>query len=251
MFEAKINNRILKVSLEAITAVVDEGKLRITEEGLKLRATDPANVAMISFVIQRDAFDDFRFSVESEGDTEIEICIDFRKLVNILGIGAREDVVLKLDEHAQELYTRMGSLDYTLSLLAPSSLRKEPKVSELEFPAKVIIETEGFRRIIRAAERIGETIVIGVDGEEFYMEAKGEMDKLRLGLGKEQLIELTPETVSSLYSLEYLSSMSKGMSHTENITLNMGNDHPLQIDFTLAECKVKVRYLLAPRIESQ
>jgi len=251
MFEAKIDASTLRACVETITAIVDEGKLRITEEGLKLRAVDPANVAMISFVLQRDAFDDFRFSVESEGDTEIEIGMDFMKLIGILGIGGREDVELKLDENAQKLYTRMGSLDYTLSLLDPSSLRKEPKVPELEFPAKVIIETEEFRRTIRAAEKIGENIVLGVDGEEFYMEAEGEMDKLRLGLGKEQLIDLTPETVSSSYALEYISSMSKGMSHTENITLNLGKNYPLQMDFALAEGKVKVSYLLAPRIESE
>jgi proliferating cell nuclear antigen len=251
MFEAKIDASTLRACVETITAIVDEGKLRITEEGLKLRAVDPANVAMISFVLQRDAFDDFRFSIESEGDTEIEIGMDFMKLIGILGIGGREDVELKLDENAQKLYTRMGSLDYTLSLLDPSSLRKEPKVPELEFPAKVIIETEEFRRTIRAAEKIGENIVLGVDGEEFYMEAEGEMDKLRLGLGKEQLIDLTPETVSSLYSLEYISSMSKGISHAENITLNLGKNYPLQMDFALAEGKVKVSYLLAPRIESE
>jgi len=251
MFEAKIDASTLRACVETITAIVDEGKLRITEEGLKLRAVDPANVAMISFVLQRDAFDDFQFSVESEGDTEIEIGMDFMKLIGILGIGGREDVELKLDENAQKLYTRMGSLDYTLSLLDPSSLRKEPKVPELEFPAKVIIETEEFRRTIRAAEKIGENIVLGVDGEEFYMEAEGEMDKLRLGLSKEQLIDLTPETVSSLYSLEYISSMSKGISHAENITLNLGKNYPLQMDFALAEGKVKVSYLLAPRIESE
>ncbi len=251
MFEAKIDASTLRACVETITAIVDEGKLRITEEGFKLRAVDPANVAMISFVLQRDAFDDFRFSVESEGDTELEIGMDFMKLIGILGIGGREDVELKLDENAQKLYTRMGSLDYTLSLLDPSSLRKEPKVPELEFPAKVIIETEEFRRTIRAAEKIGENIVLGVDGEEFYMEAEGEMDKLRLGLSKEQLIDLTPETVSSLYSLEYISSMSKGMSHAENITLNLGKNYPLQVDFALAEGKVKVSYLLAPRIESE
>ena len=251
MFEAKIDASTLRACVETITAIVDEGKLRITAEGLKLRAVDPANVAMISFVLQRDAFDDFQFSVESEGDTEIEIGMDFMKLIGILGIGGREDVELKLDENAQKLYTRMGSLDYTLSLLDPSSLRKEPKVPELEFPAKVIIETEEFRRTIRAAEKIGENIVLGVDGEEFYMEAEGEMDKLRLGLSKEQLIDLTPETVSSLYSLEYISSMSKGISHAENITLNLGKNYPLQMDFALAEGKVKVSYLLAPRIESE
>ena len=263
MFEAKIDANVLRECIEAITAIVDEGRLRIAEDGFKLRAVDPANVAMISFELQSDAFDDFRFAAkeaesgaETEAETteskaETEIGIDFVKLLGILGIGGREEVELELDEHAQKLFTRMGSLAYTISLLDPSSLRKEPKVPELEFPVQVIIETEEFRRTIRAAEKIGDHIMLGVDGEVFYMEAEGEMDKLRLGLRKEQLIHLTPGTLHSLYSLDYISAMSKGMSHAENITLNLGKDYPLQMEFEVAEGKGKVSYLLAPRIESE
>ncbi|MBA5942469.1 MAG: DNA polymerase sliding clamp [Methanophagales archaeon] len=268
MFEAKIDANVLRESIETITAVVDEGKLRITEEGLKLRAVDPANVAMVSFELQRDAFDDYRFEreskseskseseVEAAGDTPealeaIEVGIDFVKLLGILGIGGREEVNLRLDGRAQKLFTRMGSLAYTISLLDTASLRKEPKVPELEFPVQVIIEIEEFRRTVRAAERIGDHIVLGVDGEEFYMAVEGEMDKLRLTLRKEQLIHLTPGTLHSLYSLDYIAAMSKGMSRADNITLNLGKDYPLQIDFEVADGKGKVSYLLAPRIESE
>ena len=258
MFEAKVDASMLRECIESITAIVDEGKLIIVEEGLKLRAVDPANVAMVSFELQSDAFDEFRFAAKeteteagAESKAETEIGIDFVKLLAILGIGGKEEVELKLDERAQKMFTRMGSLAYTLSLLDPSSLRKEPKVPELEFPVQVIIEMEEFRRTIRAAEKIGDHILLGVDGEEFYMEAEGEMDKLRLGLQKEQLIHLTPGTVHSLYSLDYISAMSKGMSHAENITLNLGNDYPLQIEFEVAEGKGRVSYLLAPRIESE
>jgi proliferating cell nuclear antigen len=260
MFEAKIDSSVLKECIESITAIVDEGRLKITENGLKLSAVDPANVAMVSFELQRDAFDVFQFGAkktessaeaETELKNEIAIGIDFVKLFGILGIGGREEIALELDEHAQKLFTKMGSLAYTISLLDPSSLRKEPKVPELEFPVQVIIETEEFRRTIRAAEKIGDHIMLGVDGELFYMEAEGEMDKLRLGLRKEQLIHLTPGTLHSLYSLDYISAMSKGMSHAENITLNLGKDYPLQIDFEVADGKGSVSYLLAPRIESE
>ena len=261
MFEAKIDSSVLRECIESLTAIVDEGKLRMTESVLKLRAVDPANVAMVSFELQRDAFDDFRFEVtesgaeaDTEGESqkdEIEIGIDFVKLLAILGIGGKEVVELKLDEHAQKLATRMGGLAYTVSLLDTSSLRKEPKVPELDFPVQVIIETEEFRRTIRAAEKVGDHIILGVDGELFYMEVEGEMDKLRLGLRKDQLIHLTPGTVHSLYSLDYISAMSKGMSHAENITLNLGKDYPLRIDFEVADGKGKVSYLLAPRIENE
>jgi proliferating cell nuclear antigen len=262
MFKAKIDLRVLRECMETLTAIVDEGKFRLTESGLKVRAVDPANVAMVSFELQRDAFDLFQFATEdpsSEVDTEveselkakneIEIGMDFVKFLGILGIGGRDEVELELDEHAQKLFIRMGSLAYTLSLLDPSSLRKTPKVPELELPVQINIETNIFRRTIRAAERIGDHIVLGVDGEVFYMETNGDTDKLRLELSKDQLIQQTPGTVHSLYSLGFLSAISKGVSHVENIMLNLGKDYPLLLDFEVAEGKGKVSYLLAPRLE--
>ena len=249
MFEAEIDAGVLKECIEAIIAVVDEGKLRISAEGLNLRAVDPSNVAMVTFQLQNDAFDDYRFS-NGDGEGEgLEIGMDFQKLLGILGIGGREQVRLSIDEQAQKLYTRMGSLAYTVNLLEPSSLRKEPKVPELEFPVQVVMDIEDFRRTIRAAEKVGEHILLGVEGDEFYMEVEGEMDKLRLGLRKEQLIHLTPGTLHSLFTLDYIAAMSKGMSHAENVTLNLGKDYPLQIEFEVAGGKGKVSYLLAPRVE--
>ncbi|PXF52404.1 MAG: DNA polymerase sliding clamp [Candidatus Methanophagaceae archaeon] len=249
MFEAEIDAGVLKECIEAITAVVDEGKLRISAEGLNLRAVDPSNVAMVTFQLQNDAFDDYRFSNEDGEGEGLEIGMDFQKLLGILGIGGREQVRLSIDEQAQKLYTRMGSLAYTVNLLEPSSLRKEPKVPELEFPVQVVMDIEDFRRTIRAAEKVGEHILLGVEGDEFYMEVEGEMDKLRLGLKKEQLIHLTPGTLHSLFTLDYIAAMSKGMSHAETVTLNLGKDYPLQIEFEVAGGKGKVSYLLAPRVE--
>ena len=249
MFEAEIDAGVLKECIEAITAVVDEGKLRISAEGLNLRAVDPSNVAMVTFQLQNDAFDDYRFSNEDGEGEGLEIGMDFQKLLGILGIGGREQVRLSIDEQAQKLYTRMGSLAYTVNLLEPSSLRKEPKVTELEFPVQVVMDIEDFRRTIRAAEKVGEHILLGVEGDEFYMEVEGEMDKLRLGLKKEQLIHLTPGTLHSLFTLDYIAAMSKGMSHAETVTLNLGKDYPLQIEFEVAGGKGKVSYLLAPRVE--
>ncbi len=247
MFEAEIDAGLLKECVEAIVAVVDEGKVRISDEDLNLRAVDPSNVAMVTFQLQRDAFDVYRFS---NGDgAELEMGIDFPKLGGILGIGGREQVRLSVDDNVQKLNVQMGSLTYTVNLLDPSSLRKEPKVPELEFPVQVVIDTEEFRRTIRAAEKIGEHILFGVEGDEFYMEVEGEMDKLRLGMRKEQLIHLTPGTLHSLFTLDYISAMSKGMGHVDHITLNLGKNYPLQIEFEIADGKGKVSYLLAPRVE--
>ncbi|MHC1635357.1 MAG: DNA polymerase sliding clamp, partial [Candidatus Methanospirareceae archaeon] len=206
MFKAKIDVGVLRECIEAITAVVDEGVLRISKEGLRLKAVDPANVAMVAFELQRDAFDPYIF----ENEMEVEIGVDFTKMLSIFGIGGRGEVELELDEEKHNLSIRMGSLSYTMSLIEPSAMRGEPKVPDLEFPVQIIVSAEEFRRAIKAAEKIGEHILLGVDGEVFYMEAEGETDKVRLELRREQLLYMTPGTLHSLYSLDYVSAMSKG-----------------------------------------
>lgn len=243
----RISASTMKECIDAITAVVDEGRLKISEEGFRLRAVDPANVAMVSFELSSDAFEEFEF----EEEEELEVGIDFVKLSSIIDMGKGETAELEFDTEKHKLYTKLGSLAYTISLLDPSTIRKEPKVPELDLPVQVVIEADVFRRAIRAAEKIGDHILLGVDGDVFYMETESDTDKVRFELGKEQLIDIIPGVVRSMYSLEYLSAMSKGLSKADHITLSIGKDYPLRIDFELADGYAHVSYLLAPRIEAE
>ncbi|MCD6138274.1 MAG: DNA polymerase sliding clamp, partial [Deltaproteobacteria bacterium] len=43
----RIDASILRECVDAILAVVDEARLKISEEGWKVRAVDPANVALV------------------------------------------------------------------------------------------------------------------------------------------------------------------------------------------------------------
>ena len=253
MFKAKIDANALREYLELITAVVDEGKLKITENGIELKAVDASNVAMVAFELPNDAFNEFQLNTKEKIDTETviekEIGLDFEKLLSIFGVGGNNEVELELDDDKQKLHAKMGNLAYTISLLDPVSLRKEPRVPELDLSAQVVIETGELRRALRAMERISDHVMFGITEETFYMETYGETDKLKMELTKEQLINLKGKKLNSLYSIEYIVAMSKGMSHVENITLNFDKDMPLRMESEIAEGKGKVSYLLAPRIE--
>ena len=254
MFKARIDANTLREYLELATAVIDDGILKITENGIKLKAVDPSNVAMVSLELSSDAFSEFQLNAEESTEPEEEIMekqvgLDFEKLLSIFAIGGGDEIELKLDNEKQKLLAKMGNLDYSISLLDLASLRKEPRVPELDYEAQVVIETGEFRRTLRAMERISDYVMLGVTEDMFYMETYGETDKLRMELLKEQLISFKPKNAKTLFSTEYIVAMSKGMSHAKNVTLNLGKDYPLQMDAEIAEGKGKVSYLLAPRIE--
>ena len=243
MFKAQIDVEVLEECVEAIVGVVDEAVLNIAIDGLEVRAVDPANVAMVSLKLQSSIFDSFEFEAP-KGEDRLKIGVGFANLLGLLKLWERKSVKLELDEKAETLFIKSDCFDCSNSLIEPSALRRVPKTPQITYLIQTHIEAERFINAIRAQERVDDTVYIGVKGEELYMWAEGEGNKLKIALGK--LSDIRDRCSS--YSLDYLSAMCKGM-HTDMITLFTGyNNTPLQIDFNIAHGKGKVSYLLAPRL---
>jgi len=245
MFKAVINAEVLRDSIEAISTLVDEAKLRLSKDGISIKAVDPANVAMISFDLHPDAFDVYEC-------TDGEIGLNLETLMDILTMTERSDKIeLKLDPEAHNLLLTMGGLAYTLSLIDLSAMRKEPKVPSLELPAKVKLKGSDLRLAIKAAEKVSDHLALGVDGSTFFMEAESDTNRVKFQLTKDELVDLNASgPARSLFSLDYLSDMSKAISKANEVTVQLGKDYPVKINFSVAGGKGKVEYLLAPRIES-
>jgi proliferating cell nuclear antigen len=133
MFKATIDADVLKTAIETLSVLVDEARFRISPEGIVVRAVDPANVAMVSFDLSSDAFDEFNAD-------DSEIGMDLSKINDIFGVaGKDEKVVMELDEMSQKMSLQLGGLSYTLALLDPSTIRAEPRIPQLELPAEVVL----------------------------------------------------------------------------------------------------------------
>ena len=82
------------------------------------------------------------------------------------------------------------------------------------------------------------------------MEAKGDIDSLKLKIPGIELLGMKPGEARSLFSLDYLKNMSKAIGKSNEVTLELGIDHPLMANFKLGR-SLEVSYLLAPRIEKE
>ncbi len=244
LFKAVINAEILQDAIKAISAIIDESRFEISSDRLLARAVDPANAAMVSLELSGDAFGSM------EG-TECEIGIDLSRFSEILGMADRGgEIELELDPNTHKLDIAMGGFSYKLSLLDPSTLRKAPTVPTLDLPAEVTISGAVFRRMIKAAEMVSDHMTMGVHDGVFFMEATGDTDHVSMDLTGSDLISIVPAEVRSLYSLDYLSDISKGVGSAGEVVINLGRDLPASIRFELANGDCTVKYVLAPRIES-
>jgi proliferating cell nuclear antigen len=245
MFKATIEAHKLIECVDALRTLVIEAKFVLTPAGVSVNAVDPANVAMVSLDLPSAAFSSYEA-------TEAELGIDLRKLGDILDMAAKDEALgLELDEAQHRLVVRMRRLAYTISLLDPSSIRKSPKMPNQQLPGLAVIHGDNFKRGMKAADKVSNYVSVGILGDTFFIEGTGDVDNVKFELKREQMLELRSSDVKALFSLDYLSDISKIAGKSERVSIELVNDLPVRISHGIADGEGGVVYVTAPRVESE
>jgi proliferating cell nuclear antigen len=123
------------------------------------------------------------------------------------------------------------------------------KIPNLQFPARIELLSDDLLLGIRAAQSVSDYVVLTANNDSFELSA-GTQEEINQKFSRDQLLSLDCKSKArSLFSLDYLSSLAKGMRSGEKLTLFLGNDYPVRIEFEILEANGSVAYLLAPRTE--
>ena len=245
MFNAKVKSEVLKGVIDVTSPLVNEVKFNINSKGISLRAVDPAHVAMVDFEIKKDAFDEFKAD-------EMEMGLDMDKFASIMRLSGSGDTVnLEYDEESNRLIVKIGNLVRRMGLIDTAGM-PDPKMPNLNLPGKVVIKASELTQGVRASEAVSDHLALTVNKDDFELFAEGDTDTVNLKLPKDLLVELNAKSkCKSLFSIDYFSNMIKPISGENPVTIMIGNDNPIRVEFSIADKKGHVTYLLAPRIESE
>jgi proliferating cell nuclear antigen len=246
MFEAIASASTLGDALDSVSVLVDECKIRLNEDGLAIRAVDPANVGMVDLDLEAGAFE----SYDADGGV---IGVNLARLEDIASMANADDLVhLELDEETRKLHIQMDGLSYTLALIDPDSIRQEPDIPDLDLSAEIVVEGAQLSRGVTAADMVSDHIRLRVDpdDEAFLVEAQGDTDDVDLELSREDLIDLKAGGADSLFSLDYLKDMNKAIASDAEVTIELGEEFPVKLHYGFGEGLGNVTYMLAPRIQS-
>ena len=245
MFNAKVKSEVLKGIIDVTSPLVNEAKFNITPKGISLRAVDPAHVAMVDLQINDKAFEEYKA-------TNMEIGIDMDKLGGIMRLSSAGDMVsLEYDEDTNRLIVKIGNLVRRMGLIDTAGM-PDPKMPNLNLPAKVVLKASELTQGVRASEAVSDHLALTVNKDNFGLFAEGDTDTVNLKLPKDLVVDLkTASKCKSLFSIDYFSNMIKPVRGEDPITIMIGNDNPIKVEFDIAEKKGHVTYLLAPRIESE
>jgi proliferating cell nuclear antigen len=248
MFEVIFDNaKIFKDCVDSLVTLIDEGEFNFTKEGIKLRATDPSQIAMVDFDYPKAALEKYEVPNEQKIGLNLE---DLSKVTSRIRPG--EKLIMRMDKTGSRLelvFKGKTTRRFNLPLLDASGT--SPKLPKIDYDAKIKINGSILKEGLKDASLISPHVVLKADKEGFEISATGDKGEVLIEAKKDDdvLLEHTVNAESrAMYPLEYLNDLLKAVENESVVTLDIKSDHPLRIEYPISQATVV--YYLAPRIES-
>jgi len=228
-------------SIELISDLVLEVRVKISEFGLSVVAIDPGNISMVSLRIPKTAFKEFESGEEILG-------VNLDQLKKILKrCGKTGSLILEKKENNLEIKIQ-DKINRTFNLNLIEVEREDKEFPDhLEFSSKVTIDSGDLVEAVEDSLVVSDACSFIIDDKKFIIEAK-ETNSSRTEFSADE-VEIEAENCHSRYSLEYLQKFTKAGKQFPKAILKFAEDHPLRMDFVSEH--LSLSFLLAPRVETE
>jgi len=236
------NPKLFSEIISIISELVLEVRIKVSLEGLKIIAIDPANVAMISFKLPNTAFS--QYEIEKE---EI-LGVSLESLKSVLR-RVKSGSVLTLTRHENELNLQVMDRikrEFNLALIEIEGEEKELPV--LDFTSKIEMTSIDFAEAIEDSTVVADSCTFISESDKFTIKAKGSLNSFKSEYTSDE-IKIKAEEATSKYSLEYLQKMIKATKLTDKTIINFSTDYPLKLEFITPI--LELSFILAPRVETE
>lgn len=247
MFKAEMEDVTpFKDSLQAISNLIAEGKFQVTDEGLNLKAADPAMVSLVDFTLLEGAFESF------EAEDDVSLGLNLEKLYSIIRRAKSSDtLVMELEDDSKFTITMKNGSTRTFSLPLLNLDQETPETSQLEFDVRADFNSSTLSDGIGDVSVVGDSVTFSADGDAITIRAEGSNSdaEFRIEKGSDGLLELDADSnIKSMFSMDYLKKMLKAEKLSDTVKLQLGNDFPMRLDFEVPDT-LRLGFILAPRIE--
>jgi len=239
--------KILSDIIAIISELVLEVRMKVNKQGVSIVAIDPANVALVSFKLPKEAFS--QLEVEEE---VIGVSLDSLKpILRRCRPGSSlfmqtEDNLLRIE--IQDKIKR----EFKLSLIDIET--EEKAMPNLEFAAKIEMPGIDLAEAVEDCSIVADACTFISQKDKFTIEAKGSLNSAKSEFSSDEVtIDIRPgEEIGDIkgrYSLEYLQKFIKATRLTEKTIINFSNNYPLKLEFKTP--RIELAFVLAPRVETE
>ncbi len=230
--------------ISAVSALVEEGEFFFDEEGMKLRAMDPSQIAMVDLFYPKSAFESYSSSGESIG-------VNMADLEKVVKRAKAEDrlTIKKGDGRLVLVFKGKTKRTFTLPLMDLGGVM--PKEPSIPFDAEVKVYADFLKDSFKDASIVSSHVVLKATKEAFYIEARGDKGEVNIVAekGEDVIAGLDVKADSrAIFPLGYLNDLISSAESTMIVSLYLKTDAPLKMVYNIGDGRVS--YYVAPRIES-
>lgn len=241
MFKAELSNPVLlRTAFDAISNIIDEVKIKVDSEGMRLSSLDKSHITYVQLNLESELFDEY---LCEEPET---IEIDAFELMKVLKLAKKDDRLL------------LGLDDYNLIVILEGDSRSRFKIKlieilddddrsppELQFPVKLTVESSVIKDMLKKLSSFDSTdtanIKFEVDADYIYATSNKELVDVDI---KFLHGERVTDTVGTSLRISKLENIMRAEKLSKYITMRIGNDMPVSLDFELINGRLN--FLLAP-----
>lgn len=250
MFKAEIEDvGLLQDSMKTISDLISEGLFQLKEDGIELVAADPAMVALVDFKIEKDVFETY------ELDEETKVGLNLENLYSILRRANSDDTItLEVKEDDSKFYINMensSTRNFSLPILNLSE-DDIPSTDQLDFTVTAELEATVLESAIKDAMVVSDSVTISANSDQIEIKGEGDQSNVDFTItgDSEGVIDLDGGEAKSMFSLDYLGKMVGAKSLSDTVTMKMGADFPVRLEFEIPD-EANLSFVLAPRIEEE
>ncbi len=153
-------------SIELISDLVLEVRIKVNEHGLSLVATDPGNISMVSLKIPKSAFKDFE-----SGEEVLGVNLDSLKKI-LKRCGKTSSLIMEKNENCLEIKIE-DKVKRTFNLNLIEVEREEKEFPDhLEFSSNVVMESQDLIDSIEDCLVVSDACSFIIENKKFIIEAK-------------------------------------------------------------------------------
>ncbi|WP_114578554.1 hypothetical protein [Saliphagus sp. LR7] len=268
--EIETTGDVFRRFLALPAALVDECRFKADTDGVPIKTTDPANVAMVDVRAEADAFASFETTSEVTAGMDLD-CLTSRAANARMG-RTDDEIQAAIDASTTELEvgrtygeTAVRQRDAWLNIDV-DMVREEPNVPareemDREYARAGPVDPQAFNAAVEGVGRASDFALVRPesDGLVFTAEKTDDdgdaTDATRVNVETYVDSVERDEAVSSLLSIDYLTDFASALktARVDDLTLWVSDDYPLFVQFERTDDGQRLyggQFMLAPRLKN-
>lgn len=243
MIEFEIKPEYYKQIHNAISAVYDECLLNFTENQLKTVLVDPTNILMGSIEVDKLVFESYNVDESKTVGYTLNCFGDSNELNMFLDSETNHTFSFYQEDDKSKIKLTHDIFIDKITLPESSHLRRQPRMLDF-FPCIFDLPASMLKKIIKRGEFFRFVV------EDNHLICDGELDDTKWHT---EPMRINPTIdVYARYGTIFIQDIVNAIPNDiDTVKISMGTDYPCTIEFNICDGKVPVKYLLAPRIESE